>query len=286
MTDRPTPPSPDPQSPDHPGPTGPAAADDTAVLPEASASAAAPAGPGPAAPQPWPGHEPQAGYGPPPGHGPAATGAAAAPRGWWREATSTGGGRAALAAAGAVTVVAALVGVALLGGLVGRVVGWGHHDRMGVTAERGPLGDGDRPGRSEEAPGRQGPGRGDGDRPMGRGADPAQPYALPDDAPQGMRGGMGRGLGLLGGDILHGEFTSQSNGTPTVMLVQTGEVTTYTSGRSLTVRSSDGFTATYSLDGSVTPSGGVARLATGVQVRVVAAKEGMKVTRLVVVTSP
>lgn len=286
MTDRPTPPSPgaDPERPPQDGPTP---ADDTSVLPEAALPEAAlpEAATAEAAPQPGPGHPPatvpQAG----PGWAyPAA--AAPAPRSWWRDATSTGGGRAALAAAGAVTVVAALVGIALLGGLVGRVVGWGHHDRMGVTAERGPLGDRDRPGRSDEAPGQQGPGRGDGDRPMGRGADPAQPYALPDDVPQGMRGGMGRGLGALGGDILHGEFTSQSNGAPAVMLVQTGEVTTYTSGRSLTVRSSDGFSATYSLDGSVTPSGGVARLATGVQVRVVAAKEGMKVTRLVVVTSP
>jgi hypothetical protein len=65
------------------------------------------------------------------------------------------------------------------------------------------------------------------------------------------------------------------------MVVQTGQVTAYTAGTSMTVRSSDGFEATYTLDAAtVAASRGAAGLANGVQVRVVAAKEGMKVTEL------
>jgi hypothetical protein len=46
------------------------------------------------------------------------------------------------------------------------------------------------------------------------------------------------------------------------------------------VKSSDGFQATYALDGTVTQGRGTGALATGVQVRVLAAKEGMKVIGL------
>ena len=90
---------------------------------------------------------------------------------------------------------------------------------------------------------------------------------------------MGRGNGGLGA-VLHGEYTTNVTGTPTVMVVQSGQVTAYTAGTSLTVRSSDGFEAKYALDGTVATTRGATALATGVQVRVVAAKEGMKVTRL------
>jgi hypothetical protein len=51
----------------------------------------------------------------------------------------------------------------------------------------------------------------------------------------------------------------------------------------LVVRSSDGFEATYALDSSIAPATAATRLATGAQVRVLATKEGMKVTRLVVI---
>ena len=105
---------------------------------------------------------------------------------------------------------------------------------------------------------------------------------------QGMGPGNGRGHGFgaggLGGNVLHGEFTALVNGAATVMVVQTGEVTTYTSGQSLVIRSTDGFSATYSLNGTTAPSRGADRIATGAQVRVVATKEGMKVTRLVVIS--
>ena len=83
------------------------------------------------------------------------------------------------------------------------------------------------------------------------------------------------------GAVLHGEFTTNVTGTPTVMVVQTGQVTAYTAGKSLTVKSTDGFEATYMLDGTTATAGrGAAQLANGVQVRVLAAKDGMKVTAL------
>ena len=96
-----------------------------------------------------------------------------------------------------------------------------------------------------------------------------------------MGNGMGMGRqGLDAPDVLHGEFTTNVTGTPTVMVVQSGQVRAYTAGKSLTVRSSDGFEATYSLDEAVASMRGAADLAAGAQVQVIAAKEGMKVTRL------
>ena len=112
-------------------------------------------------------------------------------------------------------------------------------------------------------------------RPAPRQADPA----LPGNG-KGNGLGMGRGAGGLGA-VLHGEFTTNLTGTPTVMVVQTGQVTAYTAGKSLTVKSTDGFEATYTLDGSAVTAGPAAgQLANGVQVRVLAAKDGMKVTAL------
>ena len=93
---------------------------------------------------------------------------------------------------------------------------------------------------------------------------------------------MGRGAAGLGA-VLHGEFTTNVTGTPTVMVVQTGQVTAYTAGKSLTVKSADGYEATYVLDATTATAGrGGAEPANGVQVRVLAAKDGMKVTTLVV----
>ena len=198
----------------------------------------------------------------------------------------------ALAVGGLVTVAVLLAGAALVGALVLRAVGGGHHDRMAFSDgrgpfsdERGPFGDqrGDRPGRGDGAPGeRRGQGMVPGG-PQGR----MVPPTVPDQGrgPSGIGRGMGGlGLGGLGGDVLHGELTATVDGKPTVMVVQTGEVKTYTSGRSLVVRSTDGFEATYVLDGSVVATRGANGLATGAEVRVVAKKEGMSVTRLVVVT--
>ncbi len=123
---------------------------------------------------------------------------------------------------------------------------------------------------------RQGNGEAPQPPPPGQ-VDPANP-ALPGN-------GMGMGRGAAGGlgAVLHGEFTTNLTGTPTVMVVQTGQVTAYTAGKSLTVKSTDGFEATYTLDGTAMTAGrNAAQLANGVQVRVVAAKDGMKVTVLVV----
>ena len=124
---------------------------------------------------------------------------------------------------------------------------------------------------------RQGNGRGQGNEDVPAGCrqpgEPGQP-----------RNGLGAGRCAPGPRrVLHGEFTTNLTGTPTVMVVQTGQVTAYTAGKSLTVKSTDGFEATYTLDGGTATAGRDATaLATGVQVRVVAAKDGMKVTALVV----
>lgn len=299
MSDRPSTPSgPEPEVPSGAEPVTPAQADDTAVLPQQPVATPETAGPAdvhndPAGPadgptdaavptdvataattQTAPSH-PAPSYPAPsyaaPHHAGAAGPPPRPPQNWWGQATSTGGGKAALVTAGVLGAVLLLAGVALLGGLVGRAADWGRHDRIALTEERSGRGWMDAPGQREL--GRE---RG-GQRERGE-VGPGMP---------GPRDGMGMGRGglaLLGGGVLHGEFTTSVNGTPTVMVVQTGEVTTYTSGRSLTVRSSDGFEATYSLDDSVVTDQVTARLATGAQVRVVAAKEGMKVTRLALVS--
>jgi hypothetical protein len=61
-------------------------------------------------------------------------------------------------------------------------------------------------------------------------------------------------------------------------------VTKVEAGKSLTVKSSDGFEATYALTGSTTYGrGGAAGVVTGATVRVLAVKDGAKAT-LVAVT--
>jgi hypothetical protein len=276
MTDRPTPPEPD--RPDEQAP----AADQTAALPQGDPAATAPLPPQPAAPQPAAWNPPAAGPGGtyPPGYGAAASAAPpAGPRRWWGEATSSAGGRAALIAVVVLGSLLLLTGVGLLAALVAGHDDWGRGEHARVFDETGPgMGKGKGNG--------QGNGNGLGNR--GRGLDQGRPG--PDGGPvvPGVPGvpanpgnGLGRGLGALG-DVLHGEYTTNVTGTPTVMVVQQGQVTAYTAGESLTVRSTDGFEATYALDGAVATTRGGTVLAAGVQVRVVAAKEGMKVTRLVV----
>lgn len=206
------------------------------------------------------------------------------PSRWWGEATSSDGGRAAL-------IVVAILGALLLVTGIGLVValashgGWGRDERVSMGNQWGPgngMGQGNRQGKGN------GNGPGMGNRNRGQ--------AAPDDDfdDDGLGGGMGNGLGngmgmgrggMPGaGAVLHGEFTTSLTGTPTVMVFQTGQVTAYTAGKSVTVRSTDGFEGTYALDASTTATTrSAARLATGSQVYVLAAKEGMKVTRLAVV---
>jgi hypothetical protein len=90
--------------------------------------------------------------------------------------------------------------------------------------------------------------------------------------------GGGRGVGGVGG-ALHGELTvPQTDGTGTrVVLVQTGAVTAVSSSR-LSIRSTDGFTATYPVDASTQVRTGdgttIADVTVGDTVSVMAAKGG------------
>lgn len=147
---------------------------------------------------------------------------------------------------------------------------------LGHDKERGlGRGDGRGEGRGEGAPG-PGSGNGNGKGVPGSGQGQGNGLGRPGN---GMGMGMGR-QGLGAPDVLHGEFTTNVTGTPTVMVVQSGQVTQYSAGKSLTVRSADGFEATYALDATVASMRGAADLTAGAQVQVDAAKEGMKLTRL------
>lgn len=289
MSDQ-NPPVPGPDEPEQPAAGG----DDTVALPHADAAAGAadtavlppqqaptaPAGPAQAGPVPgW-------------ATGPAAGSAApSGTRGWWGQATSTTGGRVALVA------VAVLGSLLVLGGLaVTTALVVGHHRWAGgheVAISRGDgdgrgqgmgRGQGNGKGQGQGNGQRNGQGQGDGSgrqRGNGGGTQPDRP-SDPANPGTGSRMGMGRMAAGLAG-ILHGEYTTDVSGTPTAMVVQTGQVTAYTAGKTLTVKSTDGFEATYTLDGSTATARGSATLAKGVQVYVVAAKDGMLVSRHVVV---
>ena len=107
------------------------------------------------------------------------------------------------------------------------------------------------------------------------------PIAPPNTGNGRGQGGLGQGdLGQGGvglGGVLHGEVVV-GGATPKTVLYQTGEVTELTAGSSLTVKSTDGFSATYALTPtSIIPTTGLAQ---GTTVRVIADKDGAKVTRL------
>jgi hypothetical protein len=162
-----------------------------------------------------------------------------------------------------------------------------YEDRGYLTSSRGDddrMGPGNGMGRGNGNGRGQGQGNGNGNgnknwNPPGPQQAPGQ--ANPDAPGNGLGREMGRGMAGLGGAVLHGEFTTNVTGTPAVMVVQTGQVTAYTAGKSLTVKSTDGFEATYTLDASTPATGRAgAQLATGAQVRVLAAKDGMKVVWL------
>lgn len=214
-------------------------------------------------------------------------GAPAASRSWWSEATSTGGGRAALVG---VAVLAVLFLVTGLGLATALVLGHARGDDRGVWVDsRGGQEMGPGQGR-KNGQGNDGKGNGNGNK-NGQGnrggtdddALPGRPMN-PGNPANPANPGMGLGRGAAGlGAVLHGEFTTTVTGTPTVMVVQTGQVTSYTAGKSLAVKSTDGYEATYVLDATTATVGrGGAQPANGVQVRVLAVKDGMKVTTLVV----
>jgi hypothetical protein len=95
----------------------------------------------------------------------------------------------------------------------------------------------------------------------------------------GMGGGMGDGMGPLMrgamglGNVQHGEFTVQDNDKATVMTLQRGEVTK-ASDTSITVKSTDDFTATYVVGDDT--RGNATDLKVGDSVVVVAEKDGAK----------
>ncbi|HMM94921.1 hypothetical protein [Phycicoccus sp.] len=258
--------------------------------PPASAEGAAPppqAGPpaGPGMDPHWSAAAASAAPAPPPGWAPPPRRPGAVRRAWG-EATATSGGRVALAV---VAVLATLLVVAVIGlgaALVGSHVG---HSGPVAGREGGPGrwfgpdrgGQGDRGGPGRDRSDDGAPGQG----PWGQGRPgmPGGPGGFGNGPGGGPGGGAATGgLGGLGG-VLHGEFTTSASGSPVVMVVQVGEVTAYTQSKSVTVKSSDGFEATYDLTGPVASSRIGLPLEVGAQVRVVAAKQGLKATRLNVV---
>ncbi len=195
----------------------------------------------------------------------------------WDQAISTTGGRVAL---GAVAVLATLLVVAVIG-LGAAIVGGHDRDRDDVARGQGWFGDEGQ----WRGPGADGPPGADGrdGGPMMRGQDRQRGGTDDEGLPQGRQRGPGGGMmnGLDGLDtILHGEFTTTATGNPVVMVVQVGEVTAYAPAKSITLESSDGFEGTYDLTGPYASTRIGLPLEVGAQVRVVAAKEGLKATRL------
>lgn len=91
--------------------------------------------------------------------------------------------------------------------------------------------------------------------------------------------GPGGGAGLLGGRVLHGEATvGAPDGTTKVVFIQSGDITDIT-GSTITVKSSDGYTASYAVDKNTRISlngtdGTASSLAKGDTVRVTGTKNG------------
>lgn len=90
------------------------------------------------------------------------------------------------------------------------------------------------------------------------------------------------GDGLQGLAGLHGEYVISVDGTPTTMLFQTGEVTEVKDSSSLTVQSTDGFTATYARGADTVLRAGRGPLEVGATVIVTARKDGSAATRVIV----
>jgi hypothetical protein len=261
---RPTPsrgPSPQPQ-PSPPTQPLPPAAGATPQGPPPTQGPPAQGPPPPAQGLPPQGPPPQ---GPPPAQGPPPYGPGGAgqppPRqpGLWRQATSTRGGTIAV-------VVAACLAVLLVLGVVGTGL---------VVAARVVAGH-DGGFRIERMADHQ-----DGSLPPGvqKKLDRLPKEVMPRGPGPGARGqGDGPGQLLRGakglGSVQHGEFTVQgANGKATVMTLQRGSVTAATATK-LTVKSQDGFSASYTLDSST--RGRTTGLSSGDEVTVLATKDGAK----------
>ncbi|MGZ4743019.1 MAG: hypothetical protein ACXVYS_07410 [Oryzihumus sp.] len=199
-----------PPNPPQPGPSEP-----TQSLPPQPTQPLPPAQPQAAQPGPVPsaaaaGAPPQ---GPPPVQ-PAPAGVGGRPPSAWQRATATSGRRWGLAAVAAVVAVLLLGGFAVGGFLVGRTVafgnGGGRHGVMMGPRGNGPFAD-----------------RGDGN------GNDQRRRLMP-----GMPGGRLPGLGAG-----HGEYSAQGR----TLVFQTGQVTAV-SGTSITLRSTDGFSQSYTIN--------------------------------------
>ncbi|NYG07230.1 hypothetical protein BJ986_001717 [Phycicoccus badiiscoriae] len=104
---------------------------------------------------------------------------------------------------------------------------------------------------------------------------PRQRNGMGNGLGKGMGNGMGPLLrGAMGlGAVQHGEFTVQQNGADTVMTLQRGDVTKV-DATSVTVKSTDNFTATYTIGADT--RGQTTNLQVGDTVLVVAQKTGGK----------
>lgn len=227
-----------PAEPTASGTPEPAAAEPTRQMP-----AAEPTQPMAAASSP-PGSGGGAGSGQPVGWSPIAGPPVAPRRSFWRDAVSTTGGKIATITA---IVAVAVVGLLVLGLVIGAITRQARFERTvaplqdhrsapKVPRDRGPMGG---------MPGLRGNG-GDNEAP-------------------------GLGLGL--GRIQHGDFTvTDITGKARTLTFQRGEVTA-ASSTSVTVRSSDGFTATYKIDSATRLRAQGSPLATGQTVVVLADKD-------------
>jgi hypothetical protein len=160
--------------------------------------------------------------------------------------------------------------VAAVGIVAVRAATHGGNDRIARVAQDGrqglPPGQQRKLDRMPQGPGsprRMGPGLGDD---QNNGED-----QLGDGMGNGMGGLMRGAMGL--GAVQHGEFTVQQNGNAVVMTLQRGTVTK-SSATSVSVKSDDGFTATYVINDQT--RGRAQAPAVGDSVVVVAEKAGAK----------
>jgi hypothetical protein len=177
----------------------------------------------------------------------------------WHQVTATSGGRWALALSAAAVALLLVLGIGVTSFLVLR-----NHDRVNLLGSRQatrPLGPGN------------GFGSGQGPRANG-GRNGRNLPGLPGSRVQGLRGLEN----LLGGTALHGDVTTNAGGSVQALVFQRGEVTAV-SNTSVTLKSSDGFAATYGLNATTRSSG--ASLVQGGQALVMArASDKVAITTL------
>ncbi|MGB7818965.1 MAG: hypothetical protein WBL35_09570 [Ornithinibacter sp.] len=220
---------------------------------------------------------PTAPHGQVPGQSPDPGRGQGSPQGLWAGAISTPGGRLSVIVAAVLGAVILVAGLGLSAVAIGRVVWDG--DRSHMMGE-GHDDDAGGHGLGMERWNGNGVGKGNG---RGNGFGNGRGGGVLPGSPRGDGAGPG-GLGLTGS--LHGELTTTgATGESVTMVFQVGEVTAYTADDSLTVRSADDFEATYAITGDTVTSTAAAP-AVGAQVRVLATKEGMALTRLAVVERP